>query len=134
MPDSDGPAEAQPDNGAIPENQVAEPVASSADTKQEKAADQPDAGNRETLGGTLKDHFVRGVQSTGAVRAARRMYDLTYGSSMAHGDKLVQREQLAQEKMQDNDQLSHRQALHTAKSEIRNKDIQSKLEMGPEKK
>ena len=135
MPDRDSPAEAQPNNGAIPENQTAEPVASSADTQaQDEHSDQQNTGNRETLGGTLKNHFVRSVQSTRAVHAARRMYDLTYGSSMAHGDKLVQREQLAQAKMQDNDQLSHRQALHTAKSEIRDKNIQSKLEMGPEKK
>ena len=133
MPDSDSPAEAQQDNGAIPENQAPEPVASSADT-QDGYSDQQNTGNRETLGGALKNHIVRSVQSTGAVRAARRMYNLTYGSSMAHGDKLVQREQLAQAKMQDNDQLSHRQALHTAKSEIRDKNIQSKLEMGPEKK
>ena len=134
MPDSDSPAEAQPNNGAIPENQAADPMASSSDTTQDDHSGQQNTGNRETLGGALKNHFVRSVQSTGAVRAARRMYNLTYGSSMAHGDKLVQREQLAQAKMQDNDQLSHRQALHTAKSEIRDKNIQSKLEMGPEKK
>lgn len=134
MPDSDGPAATQSDNDAPSDNQAAEPVPSSTDTKQEETAGPQNTGNRETLGGALKNRFVKGVQSTGAVRAAKRMYNLTYGSSMAHGDKLVQREQLAQAKMHDNDQLSHRQALHTAKSEIRDKNIQSKLEMGPEKK
>lgn len=130
MPDSDSAAEAQPDNGAIPANQAETPAASSADTKQEEPTSQQGSGNRETLGGALKNRFARGVQSTGAVQAARRMYGLTYGSSMAHGDKVIQREQLAHAKMQDNTELSHRQALHTAKSEIRQENIQNKIEMG----
>jgi hypothetical protein len=125
MHDSDSAAEAQPDNSAIPENRTADPV--------EKAAGQLGARNRETLGGTLKDRFAKSIQSTGAVHAARRMYDLTYGSSMAHGDKLVQREQLAHSKIQDDHQLSHRQALHQAKREIQNTNIQNKLEMGLKK-
>jgi hypothetical protein len=47
------------------------------------------------------------------------MYSLAYGSRMAHGDKLVQRERIAHTKMQDNPALSHREALHEAKNDIR---------------
>ena len=131
MPDSDGPAATQSDNDAPSDNQAAEPVPSSADTQaQDEHSDQQNTGNRETLGGTLKNHFVRSVQGTGAVRKAKRMYDLTYGSSMAHGDKKVLREQVAFGKMQSNPDLSHNQAIRQAKAEIR--DVNRENRKGPE--
>lgn len=129
--DQGRPAAAQQDNGAIPENQAADAVASSADAKPNEVTDRQDKDSPNTLGGALKDRYTRGVQSTGAVHAARRMYDLTYGSSLAHGDKKVLREQVAYGKMQQNPNLSHGQAIREARSLIR--DVNRENRKGPEK-
>ena len=130
MADQGSDAGTQP-NGTIPENQTADPVASSADAKPDEVTDGQNKGTPNTLGGALKDRYTRGVQSTGAVHAARRMYDLTYGSSLAHGDKKVLREQVAYGKMQENPDLSHRQAIREARSLIR--DVNRENRKGPEK-
>lgn len=46
---------------------------------------------RQTLGGYLGGKISKGIQSTGAVRSAKHMYSLTYGTRMAYGDKHIQK-------------------------------------------
>lgn len=77
-----------------------------------------------TLGGYVGSKVAKSVRNSGAARSARRMYSLAYGSSMAHGDKKVRREALAYQKIQDNPDLRHSQAVHQAKIDIRNAKIQ----------
>ena len=74
-----------------------------------------------TIGGAIHSHYAKALRNSGAVRSAKHMYSLAYGSKMAHGDKLIQRERIAHTKMQDNPALSHREALHDAKKDIRQK-------------
>ncbi|WBY64696.1 pLS20_p028 family conjugation system transmembrane protein [Thermocaproicibacter melissae] len=129
MHDMDNAEQTQPGSTAIPDNSPVIPAAT--EEKQEGNTSQQDTWNRETLGSALKSRYTRGVQNTSAVRAARRMYNLTYGSSLAHGDKKILREQLAHHKMQENPQLSHRQAIRDAKAEI--KDINRMNRKGVQK-
>jgi len=81
-----------------------------------------------TLGGYVGSKVAKSVRDSGVAHSARRMYSLAYGSSIAHGNKKVRREAMAYQKMQDNPDLKHSQAVHQAKTDIRNAKIQEAKE------
>ncbi len=124
---SDSPASQYSQSGqntvGVDPSQVASsqgPYSHGPETSENQEAQKTVPGQKDvTLGGYVGDKIAKGVRNSGAVRSAKRMYSLAYGSRMAHGDKLVQRERIAHTKMQDNPALSHREALHEAKNDIR---------------
>ncbi len=72
-----------------------------------------------TIGGYVGNKVSQSFQNSGAVRSARRMYSLAYGGRLAHGDKKVQQEALAYQKMQSEPSLTHYDAVRSAKQDIR---------------
>lgn len=95
------------------------------------APEKPRAG---TVGGYAGGKIRDRVEKAGAVRSARHLYSLAYGSRMAHGDKKVRQESLAYRKMQENPSLNHSQAVWEAKREIRESARRNKKQSGDERK
>lgn len=64
---------------------------SESQDKQSPGKGSGDTNAAQTIGGYVGGRITKDFKQSGAAHSARRMYNLTYGSSIAHGDKRVAR-------------------------------------------